>query len=179
MSLLPGTSAPARSGLRAALRTARDTYRAHSRPRPAREVAPPARPVPAAPAPSGEPDVLLDVPSLRVEEIDLEVDDLRARVALEANVLDLVRLDVGVEAELGRVHLGIKGVEAEALLKVRLDNLAAIIDRVLTTVDRNPQLLDRIVENLGRAVAPVGTGAGRAVSELGSAGASALRPPPR
>jgi hypothetical protein len=179
MSLLPGTNARGRPGLRAALRSARDTYREHSRPRPATEAAPPVQPVPAGPAASADPDVLLDVPSLRVEHLDLEVDDLRARVALEANVLDLVRLNVGVDAELGRVHLGIEGVEAEALLKVRLDNLAAIVDRVLTTVDRNPQLLDRIVANLGRSLAPIGAGAGRAVSELGSAGASALRPPRR
>jgi hypothetical protein len=45
--------------------------------------------------PSVEVDVLLDVPQLKVEEIILEVEDLRAHVSLEANVLNLLRLSVG------------------------------------------------------------------------------------
>ena len=46
-------------------------------------------------APSAEPDVLLDVPQLRVEEIILEVEDLRAHVSIQAEVLNLLRLSVG------------------------------------------------------------------------------------
>ena len=60
-----------------------------------------------------EPDVLLDIPELRVDEISLEVEDLTARVSLQANVLDLLKLHVGVDAALGGVQLTIKGVEAE------------------------------------------------------------------
>ena len=88
--------------------------------------------------PSDEPDVLLDVPVVKVDSIHLELDDLDAHVALKAQVLDLVKLNVGVDVHLGRVVLDIKGVEAQALLKVRLDHVAAIVDRVLTTLDRNP-----------------------------------------
>src|SRR3954454_21945572 len=75
-------------------------------------------------ADSVEPDVLLDVPLLKVDEIVLDVEDLRARVSLQAEVLDLLRLNVGADVALGSVHLDIKGVEAQALLKVRLDNVA-------------------------------------------------------
>ncbi|MBA2712424.1 MAG: hypothetical protein H0U55_02570, partial [Rubrobacteraceae bacterium] len=82
------------------------------------------------------PDVLLDVPVVKVDEINFELNDLRAKVNLFAKVLDLVELSVGVDVYLGRVKLVIKGVEAQALLKVRLDNVTAIIDRVLTTIDR-------------------------------------------
>src|SRR5512147_634631 len=67
-----------------------------------------------------EPDVLLDVPVVNVDEIQFELDNLHARVSLHAEVLDLVRLSVGVHAELGKVELSIKGVEAQALLRVRL-----------------------------------------------------------
>ncbi|HET6635258.1 MAG TPA: hypothetical protein VFH77_09530, partial [Streptomyces sp.] len=35
-----------------------------------------------------DPDVLLDVPQLHVDEIGLEVENLRARVSLQAEVLD-------------------------------------------------------------------------------------------
>jgi hypothetical protein len=95
--------------------------------------------------PSAEPDVLLDVPQLRVEEIILEVEDLRAHVSIEANVLNLLRLSVGADVQLGGVHLDIKGVEAQALLKVRLDKVAEIINRVLSTIDRNPEIVAQII----------------------------------
>src|SRR5215210_7270223 len=111
------------------------------------------------------PDVLLDVPVVKVDEIDFELNDLRAKVNLFAKVLDLVELSVGVDAYLGRVKLVIKGVEAQALLKVRLDNVTAILDRVLTTIDRNPQIIEKLVESVGSAVEDVGEGAGQLVGE--------------
>ncbi|MFF9158208.1 hypothetical protein ACF1AB_38950 [Streptomyces sp. NPDC014846] len=116
----------------------------------------------------GGPDVYLDVPVLKVDEIDLDVEDLRARVSLQAEVLDLLKLNVGADVTLGRVHLGISGVEAQAQLKVRLDNVAAIIDRVLTTLDRNPELLHELARGVGSAVRDVGGGARHAVGELGA-----------
>ena len=121
-----------------------------------------------------EPDVLLDVPVVKVDEINFELEDLRARVSLQAEVLDLLQLSVGADVSLGRVALEIKGVEAQALLKVRLDNVAAIVDRVLTTIDRNPQILENITQGLGKAVDEVGEGAGKAVGEIGEGAGSAV-----
>ena len=115
--------------------------------------------------PRGDPDVLLDVPVVKVDSIHLEVDDLDAHVALQAKVLDLVRLNAGVDVHLGQLRIDIKGVEAQALLKVRLDHVAAIVDRVLTTIDRNPEL----VESLGRTVEEVGRGGGHALGQTGEA----------
>src|SRR5215210_92878 len=123
---------------------------------------------------SEEPDVLLDVPVVKVDEINFELEDLRARVSLQAEVLDLLQLNVGADVSLGRVALEIKGVEAQALLKVRLDNVAAIVDRVLTTIDRNPQILENITQGVGSAVEDVGGGAGKAVGELGRGAGTAV-----
>ncbi|WNF00929.1 hypothetical protein PS467_39145 [Streptomyces luomodiensis] len=128
--------------------------------------------------PAGEetdrsPDVLLDVPHLEVDEIGLEVEDLRARVSLQAEVLDLLKLNVGADVHLGRVKLEIKGVEAQALLKVRLDNVARVVGRVLRTIDNNPQILEQITQGAGAAVRDVGGGAGSAVDELGRGTAEA------
>src|SRR5919202_484424 len=119
------------------------------------------------------PDVLLDVPVVKVDEINFELNDLRVRANLFAKVLDLVEIAVGVDAYLGRVKLVITGVEAQALLKVRLDNVAAILDRVLTTIDRNPQIIERLVEGVSSAVEDIGAGAGSAVQDIG-AGAGSL-----
>src|SRR3954447_16508361 len=119
------------------------------------------------------PDVLLDVPVVKVDEINFELNDLRVRANLFAKVLDLVELAVGVDAYLGRVKLVITGVEAQALLKVRLDTVAAILDRLLTTIDRSPQIVERLVEGVSSAIEDVGARAGSALEDIG-AGAGSL-----
>jgi hypothetical protein len=121
-----------------------------------------------------QPDVVLDVPKLHVDEIDLQLDELKARVALEAHVLDLLRLDVGVDAELRGVGLKIKGVDAEAHLRVRLENLTTIVDRVMTTIDNNPQLLQGLTDQLGATLGEVGSRAADAVGDIGEGAGSAL-----
>jgi hypothetical protein len=123
------------------------------------------------------PDVLVDVPIVKVDTLEVEVDDLRAQVAVLAEVRDLVQISVGAEARLGEVLLRIEGVEAQALLKARLDNVTSILERVLTSLDRNPELL----EGVGRAVDEVGggtgqllAGAGEAVQNVGEGAGTAL-----
>ncbi|SMB81681.1 hypothetical protein [Deinococcus hopiensis] len=105
---------------------------------------------------TGNPDVLLDVPNLSVEEITLEVDNLRAHVALDARLANLLQLTAGADVSIDKVKLTIKGVRAEALLKVNLDNVARIIDRTLTTIDRNPQILERLLTTVDNTVNTVG-----------------------
>jgi len=121
-----------------------------------------------------EPDVLLDVAELRVDEISLEVEELTAHVSLQADVLDLLRLHVGVDATLGRVQLTIKGVEAKAVLKVRLDNVARILDRVLTTIDNNPEIIGQLVAPVGQAAGEVAAGADEVVDDLAAGAVPAI-----
>ena len=133
-------------------------------------------------ADDGEPDVLLDVPDLSVDEINLEVQDLRAHVSLHAEVLDLVKLNVGADVTLGQVSLTVTGVHAQALLKVRLDAVSRILERVLTTIDRNPQILEQLVRGVepalrgvGEAAGEVGRGVGEAAEEVGSGAGRAAK----
>jgi hypothetical protein len=121
-----------------------------------------------------EPDVLLEIANLRVDEISLEVEDLTARVSLQANVLDLLNLHVGVDAALGAVQLTIKGVEADVLLKARLDNVARIIDRVLTTIDNNPAIIGQLTEPVGQVAAEVVAGTGEVVDDVVTGAGSAI-----
>jgi e3 binding domain len=114
---------------------------------------------------AGPPDVLLDVPELKVDLIHFELDDLDAHVAVKAQVLNLVKLTVGVDVHLSRVKLDIKGVEAELVMKAHLEHVAALVDRLMTSLDRNPELVD----GLSRAVSEIGQGAGEAVDETGDA----------
>ncbi|WP_207933997.1 hypothetical protein [Actinomadura sp. KC06] len=127
------------------------------------------------PRPSEGPDVYLDVPLLKVDEISLEVENLEAHVSLVAQVLDLLRLNVGADVFLGKVKLDIKGVEAQAQLEVRLDNVAVIVDRVLTTLDRNPEILQHIGRGVEAAARDIGSGTGTAVGEVGRGAKGAVQ----
>lgn len=100
----------------------------------------------------GEPDVLLDVPDLRVESLRLAVDTLRADISLKARLANMVHLDAGVRVDLQGVELDITDVRAELLLKVRLEKVMEILDRALTTVDRNPHIIENLARGDGGAV---------------------------
>jgi hypothetical protein len=89
-----------------------------------------------------EADVILDVPVLNVEELNLEVEDLRAHISARAELADFVKISVGVDVYLDKVKLEIKGVEAQAQLKVRLERILGTIERALGVIEQNPGLLD-------------------------------------
>ena len=112
-------------------------------------------------------DVVLDVPNVSIEEIVLQVDGVRAHVSLDARVAKLVQLSVGADVGIERVHLGIRGVQAEAHLRVDLDNVATIVDRVLTTIDRNPEIVAGLLKTLETTVATVGSVANTALQPGG------------
>ncbi len=107
-------------------------------------------------AETGDPDVLLDVPNLSVDEITLDVENLKAKVSLDARLANLLALTAGADVGIDKVKLTIKGVKAEVLLKVKLDNVAQIIDRTLTTIDRNPEILERLLQTVDSTVGTVG-----------------------
>lgn len=98
---------------------------------------------------AGEPDVVLDVPTLHIDELDLDVQNLDAHLSLKAELLDLLLLNAGVDLTAQHIGLRLAGVDAEAHLVVRLDTVARIIDRVLTSIDRNPQLITGLLRTVG------------------------------
>jgi hypothetical protein len=137
-------------------------------------------------------DVYVDVPVAKVDEIKFELDDFRAHLAVLAEAGHFVQINAGAAVRLGKVELDIQGVETQAVLETRLHNVTAILARVLTTLDRNPELLQSVGEALGdvgggahdlltdtgdvvrsagkgagSAVGDVGRGAGRGVAEIG------------
>jgi pyruvate/2-oxoglutarate dehydrogenase complex dihydrolipoamide acyltransferase (E2) component len=93
-------------------------------------------------APDDDTDVVLDVPVLNVEELDLEVDELRAHISARAELAGFLNISVGVDAYVDNVKLNIKGVEAQVQLKVKLERILGSIDSALRAIDNNPQLLD-------------------------------------
>ncbi|MFY1693230.1 hypothetical protein [Plantactinospora sp. WMMB782] len=131
-------------------------------------------PVAERAASAAEPDILLDVPQLSVDKIRLSVHGLDADLSLRTRLANLLQIDAGVRVHLEEVDLDIEGVEAEALLKVRLDQLAGILTRALSTIDRNPAILGNLLRTADNAVGEVNRTARDAVTGLDRAAEQAL-----
>ena len=104
--------------------------------------------VPEEPPARQDVDVLLDVSELEVDKIHLKVRNLRAHVSVLAELASLVNLQIGVDARLDLVELEIEGVRAKVLLKVRLDNVRAILVHALDTVAEHPEILETLTRAL-------------------------------
>lgn len=100
------------------------------------------------------PDVVLHVPELSVGRIELNVDNLAADINLHANVASLVSINAGVQLSIKEVNLTIADVNAELDLVVRLGHLVDIVNRVFTSLDLNPLLLD-VIGNVTDLLEPV------------------------
>ncbi|MGQ0814608.1 MAG: hypothetical protein ACT4O1_09095 [Gemmatimonadota bacterium] len=101
-------------------------------------------------------DIVLEVPDLCVRHIKLAVRNLDAHVSLNATIANLVRVQAGADVSIKSVDLTIQGVRVEALLLVDLDNVAYIVDRTLTMLDNNPQIVRQLYGTVQGAVGTVG-----------------------
>ena len=97
-------------------------------------------------------DVILEVPELSVDSIGLTVSNVRAKVSLDANAMNLVQLSAGVDVGIKQVQLGIVGVYGEVYLYADLDNVARIVDRVVQTLDKNPKILTQVLQAVDTTV---------------------------
>jgi hypothetical protein len=124
--------------------------------------------------PADEPDVYVFVPEVHVGELDIDVERLEAHLALKAQVAGLVDLVAGVHVGVDKVKINLKDVDAECELKVRLENTYNILDRTLTTLDENPDIVKGLLDTANSAVETTGqigseaTKPGGALSELTS-----------
>ncbi|MDB4886001.1 MAG: hypothetical protein JWN79_1439 [Gemmatimonadetes bacterium] len=105
-------------------------------------------------------DVVLEVPNLCVQNIHLKVDTVTAKVNLDARISNLVRLSAGADVFIGDVDLTIRGVRAQALLLVDLDDVYHIVDNTLTFVDNHPEVVRQLGSTLNNTGAAVGGAVG-------------------
>ncbi|VBB86217.1 Putative protein of unknown function [Podospora comata] len=129
-----------------------------------------------------EPDVYLNA-SVSVGYIGVDVQNLTAKVNLDANVLKLLHFSAGVDASINRVQLKIENVSAKVELEARLGNVVKMVDDVLNSIDLNP-----IIATLGQEVTQIinsttdlldgvgeGLGGGTGAGEEDAAGGNAKR----
>jgi hypothetical protein len=105
---------------------------------------------------TGHYDVVLEVPELTVDSLILRVEGLRALLSVDAQVVNLVHVTAGAEVNIAEVDLEIAGVVAEAYVYIDLDNVARIIDRVIATLERNPEIITALLAAVDRTVGAVG-----------------------
>ncbi|MCJ1407734.1 hypothetical protein MMC19_001805 [Ptychographa xylographoides] len=92
------------------------------------------------------PDVYLNA-SVSVQEIDITVSNLTAKINLQASVLQLLQFNAGIDLSIDRVSLQIQNVSAHVVLEARLENLVLMINDTLNSIDLNP-----IIATLGQDV---------------------------
>lgn len=88
-----------------------------------------------------EPDVVLNA-SVHVGEIYVGVDNLTAKINLDAQVLSLLSFNAGVDLSIDKVSLLIQNVTAKVYLEARLTNLVTMVSDVLDSVDLNPVIAE-------------------------------------
>jgi len=104
------------------------------------------------PAPNltaGPPDVFLNA-TVHVGFIGIDVQDLTAKVNIDAKVLHLLTFNAGLDLQIDRVRLSIENVDARVTLQARLGNLVLMIRDVLDSLDLNP-----IISELGNGVGTI------------------------
>ena len=124
---------------------------------------------------SDQPDVLLDVPNLSIEQLTVDVTGLQVHLALDARLANLLHLTAGADARIDNVRIDLRGVRAQATLIVRLDNVRAIIERTLQTLDNNPQIVTQLLSTVDNTVNTIGGVANNTVNTVGGVAATALR----
>jgi hypothetical protein len=121
-------------------------------------------------------DVVLDIPNVCVGRIFLKVDSLTARLSLNAQVANLLRVNAGADVHIGNVDLTIQGVQGRVLLLVDLDDVVHVVDQTLTFIDNHPEIVNQLtgtLQNVGGAAGGLvggilGTlGLGRTTNALG------------
>lgn len=128
-----------------------------------------------------EPDVLLNA-SVHVGEIYVGVDNLTAKINLDAQVLSLLQFNAGVDLSVDKVSLTIQNVTAKVYLEARLGNLVTMVSDVLDSIDLNPIIaelgngLGEIIDDAGDLIGDVTDGLGGSGSGSGSNSSSSSSP---
>ncbi|KAL4732124.1 hypothetical protein ACLX1H_001132 [Fusarium chlamydosporum] len=117
-----------------------------------------------------EPDVYLNA-NVSVGEISVEVQNITAKINLDAKVLNLLNFNAGVDLGIDRVKLGIYNVTAKVELEARLGNILRMVDDVLESIDLNPiiaTLGDGVKDIVGDVGDVIGGGSGGGSGSGGS-----------
>lgn len=83
------------------------------------------------------PDVFLNT-SVHIGDMDLHVEELTAKISLDAKILSMFAFGAGVRAHTDEVKMKVKDISSFAHLEARLGNLASMVNDALNSIDMNP-----------------------------------------
>ena len=112
-------------------------------------------------------DVVLDIPNVCVGRIFLKVDSVTARLSLNAQVANLLRVTAGADVHIGNVDLTIQGVQGRVLLLVDLDDVVHVVDQTLTFIDNHPEIVNQLTGTLQNVAGAAGGLVGGILGALG------------
>jgi hypothetical protein len=112
-------------------------------------------------------DVVLDIPNVCVGKVFLKVDSVTARLSLNAQVANLLRVNAGADVHIGNVDLTIQGVQGRVLLLVDLDDVYHVVDQTLTFIDNHPEIVNQLTGTLQNVAGATGGLVGGILGGLG------------
>jgi len=89
-------------------------------------------------------DLVVDAPNLELEGVQLEIQNLQAKISLGVHIGNLVNIDLGVDLTGDTLNLELNSLQAEAYVRANLDRIQHIINRTLETIDNNPDVLQSL-----------------------------------
>ena len=111
-----------------------------------------------------DPGILADVPRL-----SLDIENLKLNVSVDARIAELLNLSLVVDTELGKTDIDLKDLDAQVAAILRLDNVRAIVERVVDMIERNPHLITETLSRVGGSLEGVGKAADGALNRSGRA----------
>jgi hypothetical protein len=84
-------------------------------------------------------DLLLDITHLNINHIKMNLEDLDAEVTVRVELTSQLHLDFSTDIKFDKVNIDLKNVEITAQIKVNLRKISQIIDRVLKSIEDNPE----------------------------------------
>jgi hypothetical protein len=96
------------------------------------------------------PDVEIHVPELDIDRLELTLENLVARVDVEATIgrpgNEFLNISIGVNARIDSAQIVLEDVQAEAHVIAYLDDVRVIALRALEVLDHHPEILTGLVE---------------------------------
>ncbi len=87
--------------------------------------------------PIQEHDIVLDIPELKLEEVNIKARNLLAEVSMNTRLREMVTMNIGVEAHIDSLDIGMSNLRTEAHLKFRLKRVRGILHKTAHTFSKN------------------------------------------
>jgi hypothetical protein len=101
---------------------------------------------------NSDPDILLAVPNLGFDKLQILVEDIEAHVRVDAKLRDLLELHVGADVRIGKVDIELDNFRVQAMAKINLGEVTKIVESLVDLLKEHPEILTSLTEGVGKGV---------------------------